>query len=507
MKRYNLKSNYFFLLLMTICMISCGGEKASTNANASTSNASGTNTSAPYERASQAPAADRTLENLDVKINLKNAQPGKYLLMGVFTDQYYIADSTRLDGKQVRFQKNESVKPGVYFCYFPDQSTSFQIIIDADQQFEMSTDVTNIIDDMKVKGSVDNELLYEALRYDRNVSSGYTEVSEIFKTYKPGDAEHNAAIAKHKKLNDDKQANLRRLIAKAPNSLFASFKESGQNPNIQYDFTPNGALSEKYLYDLRNQYWDNVNFEDVRLLYSPVIANKMENFFTKFVNQTPDSIKHYASKLLDPIVDKPEYFKYIANWITLKYEPTKTSLMDAEAVFVHMIQNYFTKERAFWQDSVQTHGLQLRAYEMGQSLVGQKGPDVTAKGPDGKSYSIYDIPDEYIAVYLWNPDCDHCQEQTPKLVNLHKRLKPQGFEVYAIVIETEDARWKEAIGKYRMNWINVHDPTNRAIYAKYFVDNTPELYLLNKEREIIGKNLKVFQVEQVIEQDKMKKGK
>ena len=74
--------------------------------------------------------------------------------------------------------------------------------------------------------------------------------------------------------------------------------------------------------------------------------------------------------------------------------------------------------------------------------------------------------------------------------------------MYGIVLDTDDAAWKRAIQSYGMAWTNVHDPTNRSIYAKYFVDNTPELYLLNPERTIIGKNLKVFQLEQVIEQDK-----
>ena len=87
---------------------------------------------------------------------------------------------------------------------------------------------------------------------------------------------------------------------------------------------------------------------------------------------------------------------------------------------------------------------------------------------------------------MWNPDCEHCAEQTPKLVTLYNQLKPQGVEVFSIAVNTEDDKWKEAIRKYGMPWINVFDPTNQAIYAKYYVDNTPELYILNKERSIIG---------------------
>lgn len=48
---------------------------------------------------------------------------------------------------------------------------------------------------------------------------------------------------------------------------------------------------------------------------------------------------------------------------------------------------------------------------------------------------------------------------------------------------------------------NVFDPTNKAIYGKYFVDITPEIYVLNPERTIIAKNLKVNQIGEVVERD------
>jgi len=54
------------------------------------------------------------------------------------------------------------------------------------------------------------------------------------------------------------------------------------------------------------------------------------------------------------------------------------------------------------------------------------------------------------------------------------------------------------------DWINVYDPTNKAIYAKYYVNVTPELYVLDPNRTIIAKNLKVDQVQTVIDRDRAK---
>jgi len=116
---------------------------------------------------------------------------------------------------------------------------------------------------------------------------------------------------------------------------------------------------------------------------------------------------------------------------------------------------------------------------------------------------LYDIKSDYLIVYLYNPDCEHCAIQTPLLVEWHKKWKSKGAEVYAIVLDTDDKEWKDYVAAKGMEgFTNVFDPTNRSIYAKYYVDITPEIYVLNKDRTIIGKNLKVNQIEIVINKDK-----
>jgi len=427
---------------------------------------------------------------------------GSYSLMGIVAEQYFLVESVEQSGGSVTFRREEPVPAGIYFGLYPDRSVAIQMVIDTDQQFTLSTIDGDIVGSMQVEGSEENTLFYQAIQYEQGIQPEFNRIAKEFESLQIGTPEHNALIDENKELTDKKMAYLESLYKKAPKSLFTSFKEAGQNPNIKYEFDSNGSLSQAYLAKLRAAYWTNTNFEDERLLRTPVITNKLKKYYGNIMPQNPDSLKKYTDVLVNQCPPRSEYFKYFVNWVTLEYEPTKTSLMDAEAVFVHMIQNYFTKEKAFWQDSVQTYGLQLRAYEMGSSLIGQKGPDVTAKGVDGKTYSIGNIDADYVIVYMWNPDCEHCAEQTPKLVSLYNQLKPQGLEVFSIAVNTEDDKWREAVAKYGMPWINVFDPTNKAIYAKYYVDNTPELYILNKERTIIGKNLKVNQVQTIIDRDK-----
>ena len=107
---------------------------------------------------------------------------------------------------------------------------------------------------------------------------------------------------------------------------------------------------------------------------------------------------------------------------------------------------------------------------------------------------------------MFNPDCEHCQEQSPKLVQFYREWKNKGVEVFGIGVDTNTEEWRAYLKKTGMDaWPNVFDPTNKAIYGKYFVDITPELYVLNPDRTIIAKNLKVNQIAEVIERDMEKR--
>jgi len=74
-------------------------------------------------------------------------------------------------------------------------------------------------------------------------------------------------------------------------------------------------------------------------------------------------------------------------------------------------------------------------------------------------------------------------------------------------LDTNNDELQQYIDKTKMPFPCVYDPTNRSIYGKYYVDLTPEIYVLNKERIIIGKNLKVNQIEIIINRDKEKRNK
>ncbi len=439
----------------------------------------------------------------DIRIEMSGAEPGgTAFLIGFLADQQFKVDSARIgEGGILHFQRETPYDPGLLYAYFPDRST-LQLVIDKDQTFNLKTNKNSPVENMVVEGSLENELLYRNLKFELDYNQRLRSVQQRIGMLEPGSAESQELKDREAALIEERKAHIREITGKYPETLFAKFKTAGQNPEPRDVRLPDGSIDKKrqvFLY--RRDFWENVDFSDQRLLRTPVIHNKLQRYIKEMTVQHADSIISATRFLVDQVLDKPEYYQFFTNWVALQYQPGQSTLMDAEAILVHMVHNYFTYDRCFWADSAQVYAMQLRAQEMAASLLGKKGPDVLAKDPAGQLRSIYEIESPYIIVFMYNPECDHCIEETPKLLRFYRDWKDKGVEVFAIALDTDEARWRDFIRQYNMEWINVFDPTNRSFYQKYYVDNTPEIYVLNADRTIIGKNLEVSQIETIINRD------
>ncbi len=437
----------------------------------------------------------------DFSIKLtNNTQSGQVRLIGFYFDQNFVLDTTSIANDMIHFKKEEGYPQGLYYIALPNNQY-IQLILPDDQKFTMEVNPVNIPNTMKIDGSTENQVFYETIRIEENLNPRLNAAAQKMQGVDKNSAEYEKLKKERQVLEMERKKYLEDLAKNHPDLLFTKFKIGGQNPIIKESLP-----QEQQVFQYRKEFWDNVDFSDRRLLRTPMIGNKMKRYLKEITAQQPDSIFSSAKQIADRVINHPEYYKVIVNWIVLEYEPTKSSLMDPESVFVNMVNNYFTYERAFWSDSVQTAAILKRAYEMGQSLVGQKAQNIISPDPNKQKQELYAKTADYLIVYIYNPECEHCQVETPKLHQYYLQNK-QEVDVFAVAVDTDDTKWKNYIKKLNLSWTNVYDPTNKSIYAKYWVDITPEIYVLNKERIIIGKNLKSDQIQIIIDRDKEKRRK
>ncbi len=435
-------------------------------------------------------------DSLQMIFNLKNQPAGKTKLVGMFEDQRFIVDSAVIDANgHFEITRKRLLPQGFYYFILPGQK-ALQFLLDRDQIFEFSGDMTNIATTAQVKGSRCIELFYDGMKFDATSGLGAKIQAVASKlSLPPSSPEFKSALKEYNHLLDQVDAKITSYKKSDPNNFFTKFKIGGQNPRLGYPIKPNGLLdTTKQVYDYRVHFWDGYDFSEKDLLRTPVFANKIKRFFKELIPLQQDSIIKYTDKLVTQAGDHPAYFRAITNWVALQFEPAHTNLMDGEAVYSHIIGKYFTDEKATWSTPEELKKLRTRASEMTQSLIGKKAGNVTANDRNGQSQTLYNLKGDVIVVFIYSPDCEHCQAQTPILKGIYQQWHPKGVDIFSIAANTTEKEWRGFDAKFHLPWTDVFDPTNASWYPKYFVDITPEVYVLDKNRKIVAKNINVKQL-------------
>ena len=364
----------------------------------------------------------------------------------------------------------------------------------------------NFMNTLQAEQSLENKLFFENQRFQAHLEQRFNSVNSDMKKYLQSSAEFQNLKAMQQDLLKERETVLLKLKENYPNALFTKFKLAGQNPKYRFSYRPNGALdSVQTMINYREDWWNGFDFSEGRLVRTPVFFNKLKRYISEMTTQSPDSIVKSATTIIDKTLNNKELFKVAANWITYNHKPSVGKLMDCDAVYSQLILKYFTNENAekLGVPLEDITSVRNTATAMLPSYIGKIGQDVSARNKNNELKSIYGLKSLLTVVYIYNPDCEHCQEETPKLRTVYDQWKSRGIEVYSIAANAKDREeWQGFAQKYGVNWTDVWDSQLSSRYhEKYYVDVTPEMYVLDKNHKIVAKNLKAFQLSEIFERE------
>jgi hypothetical protein len=80
-----------------------------------------------------------------------------------YGDKQYVRDTARVDSKGlVVFEGNKELEGGIYLVIMPNKKY-IEVILNGENNFSLETDTADVVRNMKVKGSKENELFYQYL--------------------------------------------------------------------------------------------------------------------------------------------------------------------------------------------------------------------------------------------------------------------------------------------------------------------------------------------------------
>ena len=278
----------------------------------------------------------------------------------------------------------------------------------------------------------------------------------------------------------------------------------------------------------QKHYWDNVNFNDDRLVKTPIYHTKLQNYFEKTMPQHWDTVVQYAFQMCDQLPAGSDMLQYTVSWITSNYEQSK--IMGMDKVFVRMGQRYYCdrdaagNSKAHWMPEDKLEKLCEKIEKNKNLVMGVVPANITLPDTTDKIWKdFYSLKSDYTILYFWDPECGHCKKITPKLQTLYeKKFRDRNIEIFAVgkAVGEDFEKWKAFVKKHNLEFINVamtdrlyreakKDPsqfipkytTIEALnyQTTYDVFMTPKLFLLDKDKKIIGKGLNISQLEEFID--------
>jgi peroxiredoxin len=110
---------------------------------------------------------------------------------------------------------------------------------------------------------------------------------------------------------------------------------------------------------------------------------------------------------------------------------------------------------------------------------------------EGVEISLSSLKGKVILVTFWASRSEESIKALLQLQSTYKKYHNSGFEIYAISLDNNKINWMNAIDFNEFEWINVSElsfPESRASLL-YNVSAVPTTFLVNREGDIVAKNL------------------
>ncbi|MBK7885075.1 MAG: DUF5106 domain-containing protein [Chitinophagaceae bacterium] len=405
------------------------------------------------------------------------------------------------------FKGNRKLPPGIYVMVLPDKKHRIDFLIDKGQEISLKIDTTDIINNSVIKGDKANDLYTQYQQFTAAKGALLEKEKTAFSqsASKKDSAFHEKNYSRiNNEINQYRENIIKNYPASMLSALFLAMKEPKyliQNPITRSDSIENYNYYKKH-------FWDGITFMDDRVIRTPFFLKKLEQYYRSLAI-VPDSIIKDVDYQLLLARNSPEMYKFLLNWLTDEFINPK--YMGQDAVFVHLFEKYHSKGLTHWLNEKQMETISRRAYMLMANLIGDKAANLEMIDSMGKPSTLYDVNADYTVVCFWDPTCGHCKEELPRLDSIYQASwKKHDVKIYAVLTEDTKAEWTKYTQEHHLtDWVHVYQTKEMAaaeIAAQkpgfrqlYDITQTPTLYLLDKEKRIIGKKLTWEQLNELLQ--------
>jgi thiol-disulfide isomerase/thioredoxin len=136
------------------------------------------------------------------------------------------------------------------------------------------------------------------------------------------------------------------------------------------------------------------------------------------------------------------------------------------------------RARLLWEENIK------------REYTGNPAPDFTLTGIDGKPFTLseFDSQGKYIVLDFWGSWCAPCIDGFPEMKRYYEKYRPQ-VEFIGIACQDWDVRWRDAIEKNGLNWIQLFDDNTlpeKKLDIVYGIEIFPTKIILSSDKSVLA---------------------
>lgn len=444
-----------------------------------------------------------TAQKVDIEINIDNYKNDTLIVGNYYADRQLVKDTLirKSNEKSFRLKADSLFESGVYIAItIPDHQFSQFIIPADDQEFEIMMDFADL-SELNSKGSDENKLFYDYLRYlNKRRPENIRLQKELMEADSLGSdvAKINEQIAV---LDLEILEYQQKLVADHPTTVTAALIGA----NFQVDIpkitegTPEEIRSKRFRY-YRAHYFDNVDFNLPAIIRTPFLHDRIEYYMQKLNSPLPDSTIIAIDYILSKFTDNEEALKFYTSHFLNQYAQMK--MVGQDAIYVHIVDKYYANGKAPWVKAETLAKIVDNANKLKPLLIGKTVPDITTYEKDGTAVKIREIAAEYTVLVFWAPNCGHCKKAMPHIVKFNDEYRAKGIKTISICTkggEKFKGCWDSLEDKDMLRLLNTGDEFIR-FQRKMYITKTPKIIVLDKNKEIIIKDIPADKLGEVIDE-------
>lgn len=167
---------------------------------------------------------------------------------------------------------------------------------------------------------------------------------------------------------------------------------------------------------------------------------------------------------------------------------------------VYLAQIYMLDKPRYWSDEILKEASNA-IDKFNLNPLGSKANDATLIDRHGKKRSMLSYKADHIVLFFNLVSCKECNSYEEQLMSISDACNDKKVKIISVYVGHDAKEWKKHIKNGNKKWIYLRDGGDiSSLHDKYDIQYVPKVYLLEKDKKIIAKDIDIKTLAKLIDE-------